>query len=121
MKKKLSIFALVSIVALVFLFVPAFAHAQATPLLSFGGSILAITPCLYPFTGYHIVLGPPKGGSFIYQVGLSFSYLNGPPRRPGQWLLGMSAPGIRCATGSTDGDWDDWLSGGLIIFHGSSM
>lgn len=121
-QKKFSIFALLSAFALVFLFTPALTSAQTGALSPFGGQILAMKPCLNFATGsFHITLGPPKGGSFIYQVGISLSYLNGPPTHPGQWLLGMSAPGPRCATDIDDGDFTGWRTGGLIIFHGSSL
>lgn len=120
MKKFSSVF----FTALVFLaifsagFIPA--NAQTSALSPFGGRIIYMQPCLYPFGGFYIRLGPPKGGSFIYQLGLSRSYLSGPPSHVGQWLLGMAASGIRCATDRDDGEWEDWRTGGLILFHGSS-
>ena len=121
MNKKLSVLTLASFAALVFLFQPVSVNAQFIPLSPFGGQILVMTPCLYPWGGFFIQLGPPNGGAFLYQTGYSFSYLNGPPAHVGQWLLGMSTGGTSCYTGSSNGKWDEQRSGGLIIFHGSSF
>lgn len=102
------------------LFVPVnTAKAQATT--PFGGQILLIKPCLHPFGGFHIEVGPPNGGSFIYQTGFSFSYPFGPPSHPGQWLLGLSIGGVSCYTSRSDGEWRGRRNGGLILFHGSSV
>jgi len=66
-------------------------QAQATPLYDFGGRITAIAPC--PLAGGLImaVVGP-RPGIFTYTFGGSFSFAYGPPRNPGQSLLGKSIP-----------------------------
>lgn len=87
----------------------------------FGGAIISMRPCLYPFGGYVVQIGPPTPTTLIYQFGASLSYSFGPPAHPGQWLLGISAPGVSCATSRSSGKWRNWRSGGLILFHGSSL
>lgn len=94
---------------------------EAEALGPFGGQIIALIPCVFPFGGYVIQLGPPSFGSYLYQAGLSFSYMYGPPTHPGQWLLGMSGAGLECATDFSHGNPTDWMSGGVILYHGSSM
>jgi len=37
----------------------------------FGGQIVFMIPCYFPFGGFYVRLGPPRGGGFIYQQGLS--------------------------------------------------
>ena len=81
--------------------------------MPFGGSIISILPCING--AMYLVLGPPSPGPYIYQAGVSRSYRNGPPTHPGQWLLGMAAPGGVCTHGV------DLLYGSIIIFHGSSL
>ncbi len=83
----------------------------------FGGTILVIRPC-YNFPGFHIVLGPPTAGSYIYQTGVSVSYLYGPPSFVGQWLLGVAGPIGICDVAA--GDNFRGLGGSAIMFHGSS-
>ena len=95
-------------------FSPIAAEAAGLP---FGGQILLIFPCI---TGLKITVGPPRGGVFMYIPGASFSYAYGPPRRVGQWLLGLYGPPAPCFIPGPKGP---ILIGffPLIIFHGSSM
>ncbi len=79
----------------------------------FGGPIIMMLPCLNAAT--YILLGPPSPGPYVYQVGLSRSYLSGPPSHPGQFLLGMAAPGGVCTQGF------NVLYGSVIIYLGSSL
>lgn len=84
----------------------------------FGGPIAVIRPC-YNFSAFQVIVGPPVGGSFIYQMGASFSYLNGPPFRVGQWLLGMILGTSICDI--DPGKAFNRQEGDLIRFHGSSF
>lgn len=86
----------------------------------FGGPIISMRPCYYPWGGWQITLGPPTPGTYLYQWGLSRSFLFGPPIHPGQYLLGVSTGVASCASYYDDG-WRGWRSGGLILFHGSSV
>lgn len=92
--------------------------AQATG--PFGGPVLTIIPCLSPFTGFYIEIGPPTPMSLVYIAGSTLSYSFGPPAYVGQWLLGMSGGPSSCATERHHGQWTSWYGGDLIIFHGSS-
>ncbi|MBI2109011.1 MAG: hypothetical protein HYT93_02400 [Parcubacteria group bacterium] len=95
------------------LFLPHFTEAA----LPFGGQITKIKQCV---PGLLLSISPPRGGEFMYIPGSSFSYAYGPPRRIGQWLLGMAGPKtpcfVPCKTGLCIAGF-----GNLIIFHGSSM
>ncbi len=53
----------------------------------FGGRITSITPCN---TGTWITVGPPRPASLLWIPGVSLTYLQGPPRHVGQWVLGMA-------------------------------
>lgn len=79
----------------------------------FGGRILVYIPCINGAA--YIVLGPPSPGSYVYQLGVSRSYMAGPPSHLGQFLLGMAAPGGVCTHGV------DVLYGSFILYTGSSL
>lgn len=100
--------------------IPFFVRAIPLAPDALGGPIVSMTPCLYPFGGWKITLGPPSFGSYIYQLGLSKSFLFGPPWHIGQYVLGTALGGVSCATYYDDG-WGGWVSGGLILYHGSSL
>lgn len=97
-------------------FSPLFAHAAAALLVPFGGVIAKITPCpLNPSASLITLKGPTKK-ALVYQDGVSFSYREGPPLHPKQWLLGMyttSLGGVSCPVSGVK-------KAGLILFHGSS-
>src|SRR3989344_1391820 len=97
-----------------FMFSPITTEAAGLP---FGGPILLLFPCI---TGIKVTVGPPRGGIFMYIPGASFSYAYGPPRRPGQYLLGLYGPPAPCFIPGPKGP---ILIGffPLIIFHGSSI
>ena len=76
----------------IFLFAPLFAFAAASP---FGGAILtAPTPCIDPPGSYMFTLSTPSPGVYKYIPGVSVTYLFGPPKTVGQFVLGNFAPGI---------------------------
>lgn len=116
---------------ILFLAVPLVSHGQLESLVDvaksggfsfgppFGGSIVLVRPC-YNFSAVQVIVGPPIPGSYIYQTGFSRSYLNGPPFRPGQWLLGMVG-GIGICDIDIDPKNFDGQQGKLIRFHGSSL
>ena len=79
----------------------------------FGGRILVYIPCINGAA--YIILGPPSPGPYVYQLGVSRSYMMGPPSHIGQFLLGMAAPGGVCTHGA------DVEYGSLILYTGSSL
>lgn len=82
----------------------------------FGGAITELFMCV---NGTRITVGPPVGGLFMYIPGTSFSYAFGPPRRVGQWLLGISGGMEPCLVPCESG-LCPFGFGNVIIFHGSS-
>ncbi|MEK7613321.1 MAG: hypothetical protein AAB439_00380 [Patescibacteria group bacterium] len=74
---------------------PLISFAATVP---FGGIITSpVIPCLgspaYAVKVTGFVAGVPKLFLVIYKPGLSKTYLFGPPKNPGQFLLGSSIPG----------------------------
>ncbi len=59
----------------------------------FGGQIGTIRPCYN--NAIYASLGPPKGGPFIWTPATK-TYQFGPPRRAGQWLLGLASAPYYC-------------------------
>ena len=59
----------------------------------FGGAIGIIKPCYN--NAIYVMLGPPRGGPYIWTPA-SKSYQFGPPRRTGQWLLGLASAPYYC-------------------------
>lgn len=59
----------------------------------FGGQTSLVLPCfvfgLVPY-GSISLLGPPNPGLYIWTL-FTKTYPNGPPTRPGQWLLGLTS------------------------------
>ena len=82
----------------------------------FGGRITKIKQCV---PGLLLKVSSPRGGEFMYIPGKSFSYAYGPPKKVGQWLLGMAGSKtpcfVPCKTGLCIAGFGD-----LINFHGSS-
>ena len=80
---------------------------------SFGGKILAITPC--PFSGgVWVVTGLPRPSALVYTPGISQTFSYGPPASLNQQLLGKALPeAVPC---SPIGPY-----GTPIIYHGSSL
>lgn len=77
-----------AVIALVALSMPLFAHA-----FPFGGSIGIIRPCYN--NAIYVNLGPPRGGPFVWTPSTR-TYQFGPPRRSGQWLLGLASAPYYC-------------------------
>jgi len=98
-----------------------FTEAQSLS-LDFGGPILLNQPvCVSPPAAL-VNVGPPAGGQFMYLLGGSFSYDAGPPRNPGQQLLGKLGPAVvPCLIPCPLGVCPHPQGGGPpILFHGSS-
>jgi hypothetical protein len=108
--KKLLLLIIIVVAAWFFFFKDAEAQVVGFP---FGGRIIGVTPCT---NGLMVILGPPTPMRLMYSpLSRSFSY--GPPRTPGQWLLGTARPGGVCNLGV-------FLSiptAGTIIMQGSSL
>lgn len=60
--------------------------------LPFGGMIKMMHVCN---TGLLIYLGPPTVGTYMWTPATK-TFLSGPPKHPGQWLLGMAGPPVPC-------------------------
>lgn len=59
----------------------------------FGGQINLVRPCYN--AAIYANLGPPRGGQFIWTPSTR-TYQFGPPRRVGQWLLGLASAPYYC-------------------------
>jgi len=74
--------------AVFLLFSPSAANAYP-----FGGRTSLVLPCfvfgLVPY-GSIALVGPPDPGLYIWTL-FTKTYPNGPPARPGQWLLGLTS------------------------------
>lgn len=84
----------------------------------FGGKIEEIISCKN-FPGDYIKLSEPTAGNYVYQDGVSYSYIFGSPAYMGQWLLGMAGGDIVCCTERAK-RCRGKITGKLIIYHGSS-
>ncbi len=91
-----------------------FKDAEAQVGFPFGGRILTVTPCA---NGLLIVLSAPTPMTLMYPIGRAVSYSYGPPRNPGQWLLGSARPGGVCNLGL----FLNIPTAGTILYHGSSL
>ncbi|PIR86419.1 hypothetical protein COU13_01015 [Candidatus Kaiserbacteria bacterium CG10_big_fil_rev_8_21_14_0_10_43_70] len=59
----------------------------------FGGQASIVRPCFNQ--AIYAMLGPPRGGPFIW-TGKTKTYLFGPPSHAGQWLLGLAGAPYFC-------------------------
>lgn len=59
----------------------------------FGGQITMVRPCYN--NAIQVYLSGPRGGSFIWTPATR-TYQFGPPRRTGQWLLGLASAPYYC-------------------------
>ncbi len=100
-----------------------YSEAQAIPGGGFGGRILLAQPVCVSPVGSLVNIGLPKGGQFMYLAGGSYSYSAGPPRTPGQQMLGKTGPAVvPCMIPCPAGVCPHPQGGGLpILFHGSSL
>jgi len=85
------------------LIVPRVAHA-----FPFGGQIGTVRPCFN--NAIYAMLGPPRGGPFIWTPATK-TYQFGPPRRSGQWLLGLANSPYYCIVSRTP----------LIVWPGTNI
>lgn len=67
---------------------------RAEAVVHFGGSIGTLIGCAN--TVIYTVLGPPRGGPFIWSPSVTKTYSFGPPSHEGQWLLGNAGPSYFC-------------------------
>jgi len=67
---------------------------RAEAVVNFGGSIGTIIPCVN--TVIYTVLGPPRGGKYLWSPNVTKTYPFGPPSHSGQWLLGNAGPAYFC-------------------------
>lgn len=64
--------------------------------IPFGGRIIYTTVCTCGGGSWGIKVGPPVGGDFIYQPGVSHLFAFYSIFRPGPWVLGTAAGGAPC-------------------------
>jgi len=81
----------------------------------FGGQASEVHKC-YNQTIY-VVLGPPRGGIFVWTSSTK-SYEFGPPSHAGQWLLGLAGAPYICLYTIVP---IDVRAADTIIMHGSSQ
>lgn len=81
----------------------------------FGGQASEVHRC-YNQTIY-VVLGPPRGGIFVW-TSSTISYEFGPPTHAGQWLLGLAGAPYICLYTIVP---IDVRAADTIIMHGSSQ
>ncbi len=67
---------------------------RAEAIIYFGGATGIIIPCVNNVI--YAVLGPPRGGPYLWSPEVTQTYSFGPPTRSGQWLLGSAGPSIIC-------------------------
>mgnify|MGYP001574721101 FL=1 len=89
--------------AFIFLFMASFGiWVQSTgALLGFGGMVYWVVPCPCSGGNFAVSVGPPSPGIYSYIPYATQTHLNGPPYRPGQYVLGSYAPGGVCLTVGT--------------------
>ena len=99
MKKGKTLVLILSFI-LIYLLMPSVANALSIPSGfggAFGGKILTVIPCTCT-RSLLLIVGPPKGGLFLYVPGLSRLYQNF-SLIPGRWILGTSIGKAPCLTG----------------------
>lgn len=96
--------------------------ASSLSSLPFGGKIILIQPVCVSPTAVLINIAVPKPIQLMYIPGVSFSYSYGPPKLPGQSLLGRAGlTPVPCLIPCPAGLCPHPQGGGLpILFHGSS-
>ncbi len=80
-------------VALAILFGFSLAFPSVSHAAPFGGQTMIHHYCYN--SAIYALLGPPRGGPYIWTPATR-TYQFGPPRRVGQWLLGLSGPPYYC-------------------------
>ena len=97
---------------------PSSLEAQGLP--PFGGLSTIVFPCTCSMN-FLITIGPPKGGQFIYQPGVSRINRYGMVLRPGAWQLGLYTPGGVCMIYLGKGCSSYGKPKGTIFMVGTSM
>lgn len=101
---------------------PASVAAAGAGMIPFGGKILIANYCTCSFN-WGIKIGPPKGGDFIYQSGVSQLFAWYKIFTPGAWALGTASGGAACM--QVRGNYcvaDEQVPGGpVIIMVGTSL
>lgn len=68
---------------------------SAGPGSPFGGQITSVFYCNCS-GNYRLTVGPPVGGTFIYQPGATIVYQYGMITSPGVWILGTYVGNVSC-------------------------
>lgn len=78
----------------ILLFLPVQTNAALIP---FGGLITKMIPCAYPPGAVHLTI-TPAGSSPPMQIWTpaTVTFREGPPLRPGQWVLGLDSAAGQC-------------------------
>ena len=98
-------------------------HAvAAVGIIPFGGKILVANYCTCS-ANWGIMIGPPRGGNFIYQPGASQLFAWYKIFTPGAWTLGIASGGAACMQyAGTSCVPDPTVPGGpVIIMVGTSL
>lgn len=93
-KRKLFVISIISILVLVISFT-IFPAGESQAIIPFGGQIKSVFYCTCS-NNILLTIGPPNGGSLIYQPGGTRLYAYGQVFRPGPWTLGNYSPGGAC-------------------------
>ena len=80
-------------IVIVGVFLMAIGFPQFTTALPFGGQASVVRPCYND--AIFAILGPPRGGYYVWTKSTR-TYQFGPPRRAGQWILGLSGVNYFC-------------------------
>lgn len=70
------------------------ATARLAHAFPWGGQFQTVIPCFNAVIW--TLVGPPRGGAYIWVPGATRTYDNGPPSHPGQWGIGLAAPPYFC-------------------------
>ncbi|MFY9462645.1 MAG: hypothetical protein WAP52_00470 [Candidatus Sungiibacteriota bacterium] len=101
---------------------PVSVAAAGAGMIPFGGRILVVNYCTCSLN-LGIKIGPPRGGIFIYQLGVSQLFTWYKIFTPGAWALGTASGGAACMqVRGTYCSPDELTPGGpVIIMVGTSL
>ncbi|MAZ67274.1 hypothetical protein CL652_00695 [bacterium] len=88
--------AIVAVTAIIFgtTFTFLFTGVRYVEAFPWGGQFQQVIPCFNNVIW--VLAGPPRGGKYIWVPGATRTYNYGPPKRAGQWGLGLAAPPYFC-------------------------
>lgn len=90
--KPLAAYISIFLASAIFFSLYTYSQAQAVPGVVFGGRIVAVVPCPVPPFGFSVTVAGVRGGVMNYNPALGITYPFGPPKSPGQSILGKPGP-----------------------------